>query len=71
MDNPTGNMYYVKYSRNLAGGGRLKLQGVMDEKNLAWYFTNYSEKYEYIIESARIATPEEIEKFVPKYYEEE
>ena len=70
MDNPTGIKYFVKYSRNLAGGGRLRLQNVMDEKSLAWYLTNYSERYEYIIESARVATPGEIVRFSRDHNEE-
>ena len=63
--------YYVEYSRKMASGNRLKLRAVWAESNLAWYFLNYSERYDYIIDSARIATPEEIEEFKPKNYEEE
>lgn len=56
-------LYYVKYSRKMVTGQRLKLRSVMTEHQLAWYFLNYSERYDYIIDSARIATEAEIKEF--------
>ena len=55
--------YYVEYSRKMTSGSRLKLRSVMTESQLAWYFLNYSERYDYIIDSARIATEAEIKEF--------
>ena len=59
-------LYYVEYSRKLVTGKRLQLCAVWSMENLAWYLLNYSERYDYIIDSTRIATPDEIERFTPK-----
>lgn len=59
----TNLWYYAEYSRKMASGNHLKLRGVFSAKDLSWYLTNYSPKYEYMFEMIRVATSEEIEEF--------
>lgn len=68
MTKENERFYYVEYSRKMVTGNRLQLRAVWKESELAWYFMNYSPRYDYIIDSARIATDEEIKEFSKDKY---